>query len=258
MEFLGRMLPKGAYLLAFLGVLVAIASGPGYRFGIWELGFGFQAMVVGAGIGAAAAILGLLALLVSLKAREANRAQALIGLLIGGALALFIVNVVTSAADYPMIHDVTTDTENPPEFAAIVPLRADSPNSLEYLGTTAMASRESEQAELVSDLQHQAYPDIVPLEFDAPMADVFGAALSIAESQGWEIVSSDPEVGLIEATDTTLWFGFKDDVAIRLGTTESGTTRVDVRSVSRVGLSDVGKNADRIRKYTADLEEALG
>lgn len=257
MEFLGRTLPRGACLLAFLGVLIAVASGPGYRFGIWDLGFGFQAMVVGAGIGAAAAALGLLALLVSLKARDANRAQALIGLLIGGALAFYIVGVITSAADYPMIHDVTTDTEDPPAFATIVSLRADSPNSLEYVGTKAKASRDAEHEELVSDLQRRAYPDIVPLEFDAPMADVFLAALNVAESQGWEIVSSDAEAGLIEATDTTLWFGFKDDIAIRLRVTDAGGTRVDIRSVSRVGLSDVGKNADRIRNYAAGLEEAM-
>ena len=65
---------------------------------------------------------------------------------------------------------------------------------------------------------------------------------------GWEIVASDPKSLRIEATDTTPWFGFKDDVVVRLANSPSGS-KIDVRSVSRVGKSDVGTNARRIKAY---------
>ena len=69
---------------------------------------------------------------------------------------------------------------------------------------------------------------------------------------GWEVVDADVGTGVIEATDTTLWFGFKDDVVIRITPTTAGS-RIDMRSLSRVGRSDVGANAARIRKFFAKL-----
>jgi len=70
---------------------------------------------------------------------------------------------------------------------------------------------------------------------------------------GGELVASDPVAGRIEATDTTFWFGFKDDIVVRVAPAPGGS-RVDVRSTSRVGLSDVGTNAARIRKYLRALQ----
>jgi uncharacterized protein (DUF1499 family) len=70
---------------------------------------------------------------------------------------------------------------------------------------------------------------------------------------GWEIVAADPATGRIEATATTLWFGFKDDIVVRVSASEQGS-RIDVRSVSRVGRSDIGTNAKRIREYLAKLQ----
>ena len=71
---------------------------------------------------------------------------------------------------------------------------------------------------------------------------------------GWEIVGSNAEEGRIEATDTTLWFGFKDDVVVRIQP-RGDESLVDVRSLSRVGKSDVGTNAQRIRAYLRKFDE---
>ena len=100
--------------------------------------------------------------------------------------------------------------------------------------------------------QRQAYPDVVPLVLESPADVAFGRALEAARGMGWEIVAADSSAGRIEATATTAWFGFKDDVVVRV-TPEDGRSRVDVRSVSRVGMSDVGTNAARIRAYLARL-----
>ena len=96
--------------------------------------------------------------------------------------------------------------------------------------------------------QKKAYPDLKPAVLGVPPAQAFDRAVDAAKKQGWEIVAAVPAAGRIEATDTTRWFGFKDDVVIRVRPEGAGS-RVDVRSVSRVGRGDVGTNARRIRGF---------
>lgn len=142
----------------------------------------------------------------------------------------------------PPIHDITTDLDNPPEFVAVMPLRGSESNTTDY-GNWGEMTPERQAA-----LQREAYPDIVTQTFDEPADVVFDRALAAARDQGWEIVAAEPEEGRIEATATTFWFRFKDDVVIRIR--ESGeTTYLDARSTSRVGMSDVGKNAARLRAF---------
>ena len=74
---------------------------------------------------------------------------------------------------------------------------------------------------------------------------------------GWEIVAAEPDRGRIEATATTFWFRFKDDVVIRL-TPRGYGTYVDVRSKSRIGGGDMGANANRIRRFLQRLTEDVG
>lgn len=102
-------------------------------------------------------------------------------------------------------------------------------------------------------MQRAGYPDIAPITLPSPREQVFDRALAAAQEQEWQIVTADKSTGRIEATDTTSWFGFKDDIAIRLTAWGSGT-RVDVRSVSRVGRNDTGTNARRIRRYLERLQ----
>ena len=119
---------------------------------------------------------------------------------------------------------------------AVVPLRRDASNPVAYGGPEIAAE------------QKKAYPDIKPAVLGAPPAQAFDRALDAAKKQGWEIVAAVPAEGRIEATDTTRWFGFKDDVVVRVRPEGAGS-RVDVRSVSRVGRGDVGTNARRIRGF---------
>jgi uncharacterized protein (DUF1499 family) len=142
----------------------------------------------------------------------------------------------------PMIHDITTDTDNPPRFDAVLKLRKDAQNPAEY-GGAEVASR-----------QRKAYPDISPLILDAPHDVAFERSLRTAQKMGWEVVRADAGKGIIEATDTTFWFRFKDDIVVRVMTSGSGS-RIDVRSASRVGKSDVGTNARRIRAFLDALRK---
>src|SRR5262249_40410439 len=99
-----------------------------------------------------------------------------------------------------------------------------------------------------ADLQRQGYPHLAPITVQSTPDQTFDRALAVAQAQGWDIVTADKSSGRIEATDTTRWFGFVDDVAVRLTPWGTGT-RVDVRSVSRTGVGDAGRNAARIRQF---------
>jgi uncharacterized protein (DUF1499 family) len=142
-----------------------------------------------------------------------------------------------------MIHDITTDTENPPDFVAILPLRRDS-NPAEYGGPEIAAK------------QHAAYPDIRPLAVGISPSRAYEAALATAVAMKWQIVQGSPSERRIEAVATTRWFGFKDDIVIRISPAANGGSVLDIRSASRVGLSDLGTNARRIRTFLKTFSNA--
>lgn len=162
------------------------------------------------------------------------------------ATLVCIVGVATCAKlarGAPRIHDITTDTNDPPLFVDILPLRADARNSAVYGGSQVAAS------------QHAAYPDIAPVDLAIAPAAAFAKALAIANAMGWALVASDSAAGRIEATATTRVFRFRDDVVIRIRP-RGGGSRLDIRSVSRFGGGDLGKNASRIREFLVDLRES--
>lgn len=233
------------FAVAVIGLLMILIAGPGHRLGWWDFRTGFAILRWGAYIGAVALVLSLIG---CITARPGRQRRGFLWALLGLVIAAVAVGVPLSwryqAQQVPRIHDITTDTQNPPPFDAILPLRADAPNPAEYGGPE------------VATKQQQAYPDIKPARFDFPKEKVFEQALAVAQEMGWEIVGAEPSKGRIEATDTTFWFGFKDDVVIRI-TATTGGSRVDMRSVSRVGLSDVGTNAQRIRSFLERLEARL-
>jgi uncharacterized protein (DUF1499 family) len=140
------------------------------------------------------------------------------------------------------IHDISTDTENPPQFVALRALRLTTFNGLDYGG------------EPVARIQKSAYPDIAPHLAAEPPARAFERALRAAKAMGWQVVASVPGEGRIEATATTRWLRFKDDVVVRV-TPHGAGSRIDARSTSRMGRSDFGANAKRIRDYFRKLED---
>ena len=99
-----------------------------------------------------------------------------------------------------------------------------------------------------------AIPRFQPVFLAVPPDEAYRRAMAVVTSRGWEVLAGDQAAHRIEATDTTRWFGFKDDVAIRIAAIPNGGSRVDVRSVSRVGRSDIGTNARRIREFLAELQ----
>lgn len=145
-------------------------------------------------------------------------------------------------AKAPPIHDITTDTDTPPPFLVTGSFRHPGDNSVRYPGQT------------VADQQRRAYPDIGPLEVPIPSADAFARSLAVAAKLRWRIVGQNRGEGVIEALDRTPVLGFTDDIVIRVTATGKGS-RIDLRSASRVGVSDLGTNATRIRNFVQTFKE---
>ena len=167
----------------------------------------------------AAGVLGLAAAILALGAllRGAGAARALIALILGLAIAAVPAAGYVLARSAPRINDISTDPQ--------------------------------EQ----SEEQRKAYPDIQPLRLQMAPNIAFERAKGAIEEAGWQLVREDASAGRIEAVATTFWFGFKDDVVVRVAGDGSGS-RVDVRSKSRVGKGDLGTNAQRIRTYQERLQ----
>jgi hypothetical protein len=241
--------PMGA--AALLGIvcvctLLVAMAGPGYRAGWWELRPAFSLLryaVYGAAAGAA--LCAILAVVAGLRSSHRGLGAAALGLGIGLVTVAVPWSYARDGRSVPAIHDITTDTADPPVFVAILPLRADAPNPAEYGGPE------------LARQQREAYPDLTSARLPVPVGMAFEAAHASARQMGWEIVAAEADEGRIEATDTTFWFGFQDDVVIRVSAAGASESRVDVRSVSRVGRSDVGKNAARIRAYLEALRAQL-
>lgn len=168
--------------------------------------------------------------------------MAWLAIVLGVAVVLNTGMMMGGAGGAP-IHDISTDTEDPPEFVEVAKLRSEGDNPAEYSGPETAA------------MQKEAYPDIETIVLRDPRSFVFETALEVAEDMGWEIVAQDAAAGRIEATATTPFVGFKDDVVIRLRTRNADTV-VDVRSKSRFGRGDMGVNAARVREFTQKLVDA--
>jgi uncharacterized protein (DUF1499 family) len=224
-----------ALVVAVSGLLVLALAGPGSRLGLWHWRTGLGLLRWAAHLGVAGSALGVVAGL--LRGPKA---------ICGPAVALGLAAVAApwqfqrQARAVPPIHDISTDTQDPPAFVAVTPLRKDASNPPEYAGPEVAAQ------------QQRAYPDLRSLVLPIPPAEAFARAEGAARALGWEIVAAVAQEGRLEATDTTFWFGFKDDVVVRVRPDPAGS-RVDVRSKSRVGRSDVGANARRIRRLLDGL-----
>jgi uncharacterized protein (DUF1499 family) len=231
-------LAAAGFIVSLLALLAVMGAGAGTRLGLWDFRAGFRLLRWGAYQGVAGTVLSAGGAVLARPGRGSRGlALAAAGIVLGSLSFGVPAHWSRVAQRVPMIHDITTDTLDPPRFASVLPLRTDAPNSAEYGGPEIAA------------MQREAYPDIRPLEVGIPAAQAYERALLAARRMGWAIVDANAPEGRIEAVATTRWFGFKDDVVIRVAARPEGGSRVDIRSASRVGRSDLGTNAHRIRSF---------
>jgi Uncharacterized protein conserved in bacteria len=227
---------------AAAALVMLLSTGPGTRLGLWPWQTGIALVRWAAYTGMAAGAMALVLLLLHAlpRWRPLGLGLPVMALLMSAAAFGPPLYMLSQAKKVPPIHDITTDPEHPPQFVALLPERRKAPNGFEYGGPDVAAQ------------QARAYLDIVSRNVPLQPADALQHSLDAARSLGWRIVATDGIEGRIEATATTTWFGFEDDIVIRVQPAGQGS-RVDIRSASRVGRSDLGANAKRIREFLAKL-----
>ena len=230
-------------LVSLIAFLLVALPGPLYKYGIVDLGTAFTGFKFGVFAGIAALIL--LVLQMIFKRKTVTLGSTVIALLLSAIAIAMPLSMMNKGKSVPPIHDISTDLINPPKFDAIAPLRADAPNPVEYAG------------EATAKQQRDAYPDLKTLSYAQSQSELVKATEQAVNNLGWDLVNSDVDKGIVEATDSTMWFGFKDDVVVRV--TDNGNERLlDIRSKSRVGGSDLGKNSERIHDFINELDKVLG
>jgi uncharacterized protein (DUF1499 family) len=257
-----HMLRLSVLVSVILPLFIAVAA-IGTRFGWWSwvTGFGTLTMQVGVAWIMLALVLALLSLYAVLVTRPwGGWAMALVALVIPVGALVYAVSVMATARALPPIHDISTDPAAPPQFSqAILDAREGIPRVNPILPPTENRTR-FDPAKLTpfsgrtfAELQAEAYPEIKPVMLaNTPVADAYAKAKAAALAQGWALVTDNPAAGILEATATTSWYGFRDDIVIQVRA-EGAASRVDARSVSRVGVSDLGANAARLKKFLGDV-----
>ncbi len=229
-----------ALRFAIAAPVIAITLLALFRFGVMDFRLPLLGVAVASLLAVIALLLGAMALIGGYGGDGEPTQKAVIAVVLALVVLYAPLSTLRKGGNVPPIHDISTDLDSPPVFTAVPATRADSDNSLD----------------INADVQAQQkafYTELAPLRLAGSPSDNFAKALAAAEAMGWDIVAQDASAGTLEATATTAMFGFKDDVSIRL-TSDAGATKVDVRSASRVGLSDLGANAARIEAYLAALK----
>lgn len=238
--------------LAVLCVLALLVAALGYRWGLWDFRFALLTVMKYAAYGAGiAAVLSLVGLGRSWPGgARRGLVISVIGTAIGAATFHYVYDYSFTVKTVPFIHDITTDTENPPLFVALVAERAAAGAAPHAYGGPDLAAK-----------QRYGYPDLGPFMVHLDRDAAFDRVLKVAQAMGWDMVDSNKAEGRIEASESTFWYGFTDDIVIRVGPAGDGAeagSRIDMRSLSRWGRSDLGVNAARIRAFMDAIEKEFG
>jgi hypothetical protein len=247
------ILSRLAALLSLGGVAAALTAAIGSGTGIWHFGFGFTILRFAFFAAVTGGVIALVAVIVGVVRRKGVGKLNLLSFVVALLFSVYLLQMVATARAVPAIHDISTNLEDLPTFATLT-VRPDNLENIPDEGRPELARLDPESR--WKALHRRAYGDLRTVRVAGPVADATKRAAELARSRGWEIARVDPNAGIVEATATSFFFRFKDDVVVRVrpDPQNTGAAIVDMRSISRVGGSDVGINAKRIRDFLADLK----
>ncbi|MDQ4087562.1 MAG: DUF1499 domain-containing protein [Pseudomonadota bacterium] len=247
-----RRLTLAAALLCFGGVTAALVAALGSAEGAWHFRSAFTVLRYAAFAAAAGIVVAIAGAIVSRRAGRGLVVTNLVALLVAAGFVAFIGNQVRIVRSVPAIHDISTNLEDLPQFFRLT-VRSDNLDTIPDLGRPELAALPP--LERWKAIHRESYGDIATIRVPWSVAETVERARALAEERGWEIAAVDPQRGILEATETSRFFRFKDDVVVRVRPDSDGSgAMVDMRSISRVGVSDVGVNARRVRSFLADLQ----
>ena len=238
---ISHRLARLAFVAACVSALIVAVSGPLHRFLSVDVDVVISLFRYGFYVAAGAIALAL-ATIVPTRPGDRRRGfvAAFLALAIGAGAAWAPLMLFFQAMGAPRINDVSTDTADPPLLVTTLQMRSEAVTPPAYPG------------KVVADQQREAYPDIASIVLSVPPDEAFKKVDAVATAMGWDVVARAPAEGRIEAIDTSQWFGFHDDIVVRIRPAGTGS-RIDIRSKSRVGRADLGANAHRIRTFTSKL-----
>lgn len=258
---------------AILVPLWFVVTAFGGKFGLWTPLEAFRHVLSHAGLPGfgggfllpLTAVLGAAALVVAIAFRLVFGAKNAPGpggyiagvaaLVVGLAPMGLIAAAADSRSDIPPIHDITTDTQDPPRFTQALIDRRERDGALNPVDYAAKTNPADGRP--LPQVQAEAYPGVQPVDLAIAPDLAYQAAIQAGRDMGWTVSTASPGARMFEATASTFWFGFKDDIVVRVTETETGS-RVDARSVSRVGTSDLGANAARLEAFAENLRASVG
>lgn len=247
-----KLLTRVAVVLGIGAVLAALVASLGAGQGLWHFRGAFTVLRYAFFAAAAGAAIALVGLILSRRRGKLMLAN-LVTLVVALGFVLYLGSLVRTARSVPAIHDVSTNLDDMPQFTRLK-VRADNLESIPDEGKAELKALAPEARWKAIHRAH--YGDLRTLSLALPPEVAVRKAAALARERGWEVASVDANAGRIEATHTSRFFRFKDDVVVRVRPAPGGGSVVDMRSISRVGGSDVGMNAKRVRSFLADLGAA--
>lgn len=233
--WLGNFVLGGALIMVVAVLLMATLA----RFDVVDKLTGFGPFYLAKNPAWALLAIGLVGLVIAFMRKSRGVWKLVVGsLLSAGMLFALYTMLIWPAGEVPPIHDISTDLDDMPQFTTL---------DVEPVSLGSMSEEEWRA------FHEEAYGSLGPIVIDKPPVEVLADAQALAEDRGWEIAAFDAASGTLEATATAGYVRFYDDVIVEVTPVQDGSTRVDMRSVSRVGQSDVGYNAARIEAFLADL-----
>lgn len=248
-----RWITIAALVLGLGGTAAALVAAVGAGQGAWHFRGAFAVLRYAFYAAIAGALLGLLGLVAARRARQARlMLPNLLALVVALGFVLFLGGQVRTARSVPAIHDIATDLDDVPQFTRLK-VRADNLEKVPDMDRPELKALGPEAR--WKAIHREAYGDVKTLRVPMSVEDTIRRAAALARERGWTVAHEDPAAGVLEATDTSTFFRFKDDVVVRVRAAPGSGSLVDMRSISRVGGSDVGVNAKRVRAFLADLAE---
>ena len=243
-----------AAVLSLGGVAAALLAAVGSGAGLWHFGFGFTILRFAFFGALAGGVLALIGIVAGLVRRSGAGKLNLLSFAAALLFSAYLLQLVAAARSVPAIHDVATNLQDLPTFTALT-VRADNLENIPDEGRPELARLDPESR--WKALHRRAYGNLRTVRLAGSVPEVTNRAAEVARNRGWKIAKVDPNAGIVEATATSFFFRFKDDVVVRVRPApgDGAASLVDMRSISRVGGSDVGMNAKRIRKFLANLQQ---
>ena len=241
-----------ALILSAGGLVAALVAAVGSGSGAWPFGTGLGILRYAFYAAIAGGVLAIIAFFLSRRSGARTGRLNLAALLVALLFAGYLISHVATARSVPAIHDSSTNLADMPQFTTLK-VRPDNLAKIPDLDRAELAAMDP--LDRWKTIHREAYGDLRSVRMPQDVATTTRRAEALARERGWEIARADPGSGVVEATATTLFFRFKDDVVVRVRPARGGSI-VDMRSISRVGGSDIGVNAARIRSFLADLRKA--